>query len=154
MDDQVKPWVRIGTAVLAVPQLLTGLWAVLATRSWWENYPGIGPDLVAALPPFNEHLASDAGAGFLATGLALAIAAATGRRPHVELALVTYLAFTVPHTIHHATHEAPSLSGAEDALAVGFLAGGAVLAAVLLVAAHRDHARDVVSPAAEVEASV
>ena len=154
MDDRVKPWVRIGIAVLAVPQLLTGLWATLATRSWWESYPGVGPDLVAALPPFNEHLASDAGAGFLATGVALAIAAATGRRPHVDLALITFLAFTLPHTIHHATHGAPGLTGAEDLYAVGLLAGGVVLAAVLLVGAHRQDPRDVVSPADDVRASV
>ena len=55
-------WVRLGMVVtLAVPQLVTGLWAVIATRNWFERFPGVDPRLVAAEPPFNAHLATDAG---------------------------------------------------------------------------------------------
>lgn len=122
-------------AALAVPQVAIGLWAVLAPSGWFDSFPGFDPRLVAATPPFNEHLATDAGAGFLATGVALLVAAVWGwRRPFV-LGLVTYLCFTVPHALYHAFNEAPGLSGSEDVVNVFGLALGPVVAAGVLVLA-------------------
>jgi uncharacterized membrane protein len=117
---------------LAVPQLVTGLWAVVAPESWFDDFPGVGPALVGAEPPFNRHLATDAGGAFLATGVALAIAVVWPRRQLVAMAIVTYLTFAVPHTIYHAAHEAPGLSSGEDAVNVMLLVGGIAAAAVLL----------------------
>ena len=133
MDDVVRPWVRWGVLIaVAVPQLITGVWAVLAPRSWFDDFPGIGPVLVGAEPPFNRHLATDAGGAFLATGVALLIAVVWPRRQLVALALVTFLTFAVPHTIYHAAHEAPGLSSGEDAMNVMLLVGGVGAAVVLL----------------------
>lgn len=168
MQDQVARWVRIGTGVgLALPQLLTGVWALVAPESWWNHFPGIGPALVSATPPFNEHLVRDVGAGFLATGTALAVAAVTGRRAQVGLALMTYLVFTVPHVWHHATHDAPGLTGWEDTWGAALLGAGAALAAVLAYGAARGRrgqpvarvgniaaSKDPVSPSAARETSV
>ena len=90
-------WVRIGMLVLAVPQLAIGIWAMLAPHSWYESFPGVHPHLIAADPPYNAHLATDAGIGFFCTGVGLLVAAAWGRRSGVYVALVTFLAFAVPH---------------------------------------------------------
>src|SRR5262245_53894337 len=117
---------------VAVPQLATGLWAVLAPRRWFDDFPGIGPALVGAEPPYNQHLATDAGGAFLATGVALVIAVIWPRRQLVMLALVTYLTFSIPHAIYHAAHEAPGLSGAEDVMNLVLLFSGVALAAALL----------------------
>ena len=116
---------------LAAPQLLVGVWAVVAPRSGFDSCPGLDPRLVAAEPPFNAHLATDAGAGFLATGVALAIAALIARRGAVYVALGTYAAFAVPHALYHAINPAPGLTSGEDLLNVFVLASGIVMAAVL-----------------------
>jgi hypothetical protein len=134
IDEEVlvPRWVRLGLFVLlAVPQLVTGAWAVIAAKNWYESFPGVDPRLVAAEPPFNAHLATDAGAGFLATGVALAFAAVWGRRSGIVVALVAYASFAIPHFVYHAANPAPGLTGAEDAFNVALLASGLVFAAVL-----------------------
>ncbi len=76
METKVKGWVRLGVAVaLGVPQVLIGLWALLAPKHWFDNFPGFDPRVVAAEPPYNEHLSRDVGAGFFATGVVLVVAA-------------------------------------------------------------------------------
>jgi hypothetical protein len=115
MDERVPGWVRVVVAiVLMAPQLLVGAWGLLATKNWYENFPGFGPDLVASFPPFNEHLAADAGGGFFATGVALLIAVIWPRRDLMLMALVTFLAFALPHTIYHSLNNAPGLQGGEE----------------------------------------
>jgi hypothetical protein len=131
MDGVVPPWVRIGLVVLAPAHVVTGLWALLATRSWFDDFPGVGARLVAAEPPFNEHLARDAGAGFLATGVALLAAAALARRSAVLVALLAYVTFSLPHLAYHAASPAPALSGAAQAANVALLSSSVVLALVL-----------------------
>ena len=134
----VARWVRIGVLVLlALPQLVTGVWAVFAPESWFDSFPGFDPRLVAADPPYNAHLATDAGAGFLATGLALAVAAIWGRRSGVIIALVAYVGFSVPHVLFHAFNPAPGLTDREDVLNVVVLVSGLVFAAVLAWGAAR-----------------
>ena len=131
MDERVASWVRWGVAVtMAVPQVAIGLWAVLGPRSWFDSFPGFDPRLVAAEPPYNQHLASDAGAGFLATGVALLVAVVWANRGALRLALLTYVVFTVPHVVYHALHPADLLTGAEDAANTFLLASGLALAAV------------------------
>jgi hypothetical protein len=134
----VERWVRLGVlALLAVPQLVIGTWAVLAPESWFDSFPGFDPRLVAADPPYNAHLATDAGAGFVATGLALAVAAVWGRRSGVLIALLAYAGFSVPHVLFHALNPAPGLTDREDVLNVLVLASGLVFAAVLAWGAFR-----------------
>lgn len=138
MGEPVRAWVRWTLlVVLAVPQLVIGVWGLVATRNWYENFPGVGPDLVAAIPPFNEHLASDAAGAFLATGTALLIASVVPRRELVLMALATYLAFAVPHTLHHLTHGAPGLSSGEDLYNNVLLVAQVLLAFVLMWGALR-----------------
>ena len=129
MEERAPYWVRLGVAVtLAAPQLLIGLWAVTAPGNWFRNFPGFDPRLVAAEPPYNHHLASDAGAGFLATGVALLVASIWGNRAAVFTALLAYAAFTLPHVLYHATNPADVLTGFEDVTNVLALGSGLILA--------------------------
>ncbi len=130
-ERDVPRWVRVVMiAALAAPQLIIGVWALVAPTHWFESFPGFGPRLVAGEPPFNQHLASDVGAGFFATGVALVVAASLGRRTGVVVALAAYAAFTIPHVVYHAMHEAPGLTGSEDLLNVALLASSLVWVAV------------------------
>ena len=138
----VQLWVRIAMVALGVPNALAGLWAVLAPSSWYDDFPGWDPRLVAADPPFNEHLATDAGAGLLASGFVLIVAAWLGDRRSVRFGLAAFLVFAVPHALWHLTNESPGLTSAEDARNVGTLLFSAVAAVVLLVLAGRTASRD------------
>jgi hypothetical protein len=110
----VASWVRLGLVALAVPQAITGLWAILDPSGWFTDFPGFDPRLVAAEPPYNVHLATDVGGGFLATAVALLLAAWWADRRTVFLALATYLALAVPHLAYHAANPAPGLTDTED----------------------------------------
>lgn len=124
-------WVRLGVAVtLGAPQLLIGLWAVTAPGNWFRNFPGFDPRLVAAEPPYNQHLATDAGTGFAAIGIVLLVAALWGNRASVSTALLGYALFTLPHVMYHATNPADALSGSEDLTNVLSLGSGLILAAI------------------------
>lgn len=131
-DRQTPLWVRVGSILaIATPQLITGGWAVVEPHHWFDHFPGIGPLLVAAEPPYNAHLASDAGAGFLTAGLAVAVAALLGRRILLIFALGMYAIGVVPHVLYHALNPAPGLSDTENIVNVVMLASGLVAAIVL-----------------------
>jgi len=120
---------RVGLILLGGPQLAIGVWALLAPRNWYESFPGGGNEWLPLYGSYDEHLATDVGATFLALGLALILAAVWLDRRAVQLALVAYLAYQVPHFVYHL--------GADDALSGGdrVLNGVALAAAVAAAAA-------------------
>jgi len=125
-------WVRIVIVLLAVPNLITGLWALVAPRNWFDNFPGWAPELVAAIPPYNEHLAFDAGAGLFASGVVMLVAAMWPRREIIITAAIAYLAFALPHFLWHLFNPADGLEPAEDtvnavSLALAVVGAGTVL---------------------------
>ena len=132
-DTLVRGRARILMLAVGVPYLLTGAWAMLWPRGWFDDYPGIGPDLVAAEPPFNAHLATDAGAGLFAAGIALICAAVIGRRQAAVVGASTALAFGVPHLVFHLTHREHGLSTAGNLFSDALLIGAVVLVLVALV---------------------
>lgn len=111
---RVATWVRLALVALAVPNLATGAWAVLDPHGWFDRFPGFDPRLVAAEPPFNEHLATDAGAGLLASGMVLLVAAWFGDSRSVRLGLVAYGTFAIPHAAWHTMNPSEPLTAAED----------------------------------------
>jgi hypothetical protein len=133
----VATWVRVALIALGVPNAAAGLWAVLAPSSWYDDFPGWDPRLVAAEPPYNEHLVTDAGAGLLASGLVLLAAAWLADRRSVRFGVAAFLVFAVPHTFWHATNESPGLTSAEDAQNVATLVFSVAVGVVLLVASGR-----------------
>src|SRR5207302_8213838 len=71
--------VRALLIVGAASALVPGAWAAIAPRSFYDSFPGVG-HWVRSLPAYNEHLAVDAGAFYLAFALLFAWAAVTLRR--------------------------------------------------------------------------
>ncbi len=108
-------WLTIVLWLIAVPNLIIGLWALVFPQGWYDNFPGYAPRLVAAYPPFNEHLVTDAGAGLLTVGVLAAAAAFLGRRDAVLVAASGILAFTGPHALFHVLNPSDLLTAAEDA---------------------------------------
>ena len=127
----------VGLVLLAVPNLVAGVWGILAPKNWFDEFPGWAPRLVAALPPYNEHLATDAASGLLAAGVLAAIAVWWRRRDVVLVAMVGYLAFALPHAVFHLAHPADALSGSEDVMNSVTLVVAAVVAGVIAVVAWR-----------------
>lgn len=58
--------IRIGLLLLAGSALPVGFWARISPRSFYGDFPVAGRHWASALDPFNEHLISDVGAGYLA----------------------------------------------------------------------------------------
>jgi hypothetical protein len=111
---------RLVLGILAAVQATDVLYALFAPRSFYDDFPA-GRGWVEALPAYSEHLVRDVGALFLATAVILAAAAIWLERRLVLVALVSFLVFSVPHTIYH-------LFNLE-----GISTGDAITEAVLLV---------------------
>jgi len=122
---------RILLAALAVAAAVPGLWAILAPRAFFSDFPGPGAgSWVAELPPFNDHLTRDVGAFYLGFALLFAWAAV---RPHRALVVPLALAWSLFSALHLAFHAA-NLDGFAPGDAIGqtvslvaVLAAGAAL---------------------------
>lgn len=91
---------RLVLGLLAAVQATDGFYALLAPRSFYDDFP-VGRGWVEALPAYSEHLVRDVGALFLATAVVLAAAAIWLDRRLVLVALASFLVFSVPHTTYH-----------------------------------------------------
>ena len=88
--------VRSGLLLLAASVLPVGLWALVSPQSFYEDFPAAGRHWVSALGPYNEHLISDVGAGYLALGVMFVLAGMLLQRTLVRVSLVAWLAFAIP----------------------------------------------------------
>lgn len=136
-DPTIPPWVRLAFVALGLPTLFTGVWAIVSPQGWFDDFPGWDPRLVAALPPYNEHLATDAGAGLFASGVVLLAAAWFATRPAMKVGLLSYAAFTIPHTAWHVLNPADALTGSEDLVNSASLVFSVVAAVGLYVVVNR-----------------
>ena len=91
---------RLILGLLVAIQATDGFYALFAPRSFYDDFP-LGRGWVEALPAYNEHLVRDVGSLFLATAVFLAAAAIWLERRLVIVALVSFLVFSIPHTIFH-----------------------------------------------------
>lgn len=92
--------IRASLAVLGAAQLVNGLYALFAPRSFYDDFP-LGRGWVEALPAYNEHLVRDVGGLFIATAVVLFAAARSLDRRMVIVAAASFLCFSLPHTIYH-----------------------------------------------------
>jgi hypothetical protein len=131
--------IRAALVVLGIVQLVDGLYALLAPRSFYGDFP-LGRGWVEALPAYNEHLVRDVGGLFLATAVVLLAAARSLDRRLVIVACVSFLCFSVPHTIYHLFNLRPY--GTFDAVGNVLALGATVLvpAWILVVVRAPDHA--------------
>src|SRR5690606_1576891 len=88
---------RAGLAVLALVQGAIAVWALLAPRSFHEEFPGPGSPWVAPLGPYDEHLVRDVGALSLALTVVLVAALVWLERRLVIVAAAAYLAWELSH---------------------------------------------------------
>ena len=137
--------IRVGLLLLGLPQALIGLWALVATRDWFETFPGAGHSWLPAYGAYNEHLATDVGATFLAIGVVLVLAAVYLERRLVQVALITYLVFEIPHFVYHLGAD-DRLSNGDQIASATTLALTVLLAFALLASTRRPSAA---GPAAE-----
>jgi AhpD family alkylhydroperoxidase len=94
-------FMRVVLGGLGLVQLVDGLWALLAPRSFYDDFPAPRGGWVSALPAYNEHLMRDVGALFLATGVLMVWAAIVLERRLTFVALVVWLLWATPHFVFH-----------------------------------------------------
>jgi alkylhydroperoxidase family enzyme len=131
--------VRAVLAAFGVVQLINGLWALLAPRSFYGEFP-FGRGWIELLPAYNEHLVRDVGGLYLATAGVFVGAAVVMSRATVIIACASWLLFALPHAIYHAFNLDPF--SAYDAIANAIVLSGAALmpAWALAAAARRQRA--------------
>jgi hypothetical protein len=96
---------RFTLVVLTVVGAYTGFWAYFAPRHWHDRFPGFGRSWLPQLGPFNEHLAKDTGAMFLALTVLSVVALRYVRNDVlVRTAGLAWLTFNVLHLIYHLQH--------------------------------------------------
>lgn len=127
-------WRRLALLVLGIPQAGIGVWAVVAPMRWYGSFPGAGRHWLPAFGPYNEHFAVDAGAGLLAAGIIAIVAAVWLERRVVQVAMIGFLTWSVPHAIYHLT-ALDTLGTSDNVINVSLLAVTVVVPAVLLATA-------------------
>jgi hypothetical protein len=124
--------------------LEVGFWATFAPRSFYDSFPGFGQPWLAGDGPYNAHLATDAGVGFLAVGTVLLLAAVWMERRVLQAALAAAVLHGGAHLVFHLAHPNEAVGSPQEVLSNGGLLLGVTLALVLLVVAsrEREHVRD------------
>ena len=130
-----RRWRRIALGYLTLVSLQIGVWALLAPRSFYDDFPGLGRTWVSVDGPYNEHLIRDVGALNLALVVVFVAAAITLTRPMIITAAIAALAWGLPHLLYHLV-ATDGLSNADLALSLGGLAAFAAVPVLLLVAPH------------------
>ena len=97
-------WIRVAFAFLSLGELAVGIWALFVPMSFYEDFPLPGRGWVSALGPYNEHLVRDVGAMNLAFGVLLALSGILMDLRLVQVSLVAYLVYSVPHFFFHLTN--------------------------------------------------
>jgi hypothetical protein len=135
----VSGLLRPGLALLAAVEVVLGLWTLLFPAGFYSDVP-----TVDATPPFSEHLFRDFGGATLGLAVVLVAAAVWLERRLVVVALLAYLAFSVPHLVFHVEH-LHGLSTVEATVLVTLLAGSVLLPLALLAAVPRSRPRQAMS---------
>jgi hypothetical protein len=138
--------IRAGLLGLAVPVVIIGGWALLAPHGWYDEFPVGSGRWISSLGPYDEHLARDFGALYLALGLLLGFAAFALDRLLVKAVLWASLVFQVPHLIFHVANTEP-FSAASNIANLALLGLGLVLTAMLLDLVSRRQSATVSEPA-------
>lgn len=122
-------------ALLALQAAVVGCWALLAPRSFYDDFPGFGRHWVSLDGPYSEHLVRDVGSLFLALLVvtAAAWAMAPARRGPARLVGLAWLAYAVPHLTYHYLH-LDVFEPVDQVLNVAVLAATVLLPAQLALA--------------------
>lgn len=138
----MREWVvRVVLVVWTAVSVQLGIWAALAPRSFYDDFPGFGREWVRVDGPYNEHLVRDFGALNLALAVVTIAALITLSRPLVIAVAVAWLAWSVPHFVYHLRHLDMFSSTGDKGANVFLLGSLPVLAVVVLVVTLRRPAR-------------
>jgi hypothetical protein len=124
---------RILGGIFGLLDIATGLWAIAAPDNWYRRFPGLGQHWVAGQGPFNEHLVTDAGAGFLAVGVVVLVGVLSGRRTLERLAGVALLMHALPHFLFHLLNPDAHLNTMNTLASTGGLGFEAFIGLLLLI---------------------
>lgn len=130
MSAGTSPGRRAGLLVLAASGLIVGSWALVAPRSFYDQFPGFGHHWTAVTGPYNEHFVTDVGAAYLALTAAAVLALAWGDLRSCRLAGAVWAVFSTPHLYFHVRH-LDGLTTSDKVAQLGTL-GGTLLIAVWL----------------------
>ncbi len=133
----MRRWFRIALGYLAVLSAEIGLWAVIAPRSFYDDFPGLGRAWVSVDGPYNEHLVRDVGALNLAIAALFVLAAIRLTRSLVDIAAIAALLGGVPHLVYHLANT-DGLSSSDIALSLTGLALFVALPIVLLTVSRNE----------------
>ena len=122
---------RAGLVLLALPSAVIAGWGLIAPRAFYDSFPGAGRHWVSALPPYNEHLLRDFAAASLAITVFLVGAAIVLERRTIQIALIAFLAYSVPHFAYHLT-TTDHYSTGDNLASLGGFAVEVILALALL----------------------
>lgn len=129
---------RIGLGVLALMELVLGVWTSFFPESFYRDVPTV--DLT---PPYSEHLFRDFGGATLGLAIVLGAAAIWPSTRLVIIALLAYLAFSAPHLVFHLAHLHDATAVEASLLTVALAATVILPLALIGVAIIRArHARD------------
>lgn len=145
----MQRWVRIALGYLIVVTTQIGLWALVAPRSFYADFPGLGRAWVSVDGPYNEHLVRDVGALNLALAVVLIAAFVRLSRELTTIAGLATLAWGVPHAAYHLANT-DGLGGSDIAVSVGGLVLFAVIGGGLLWSGPRLDASSAARRGAEV----
>ena len=135
--ERSPKWFRGALVYLTVSFAIVGFWATLHPKGFYDGFPGAGRRWITGDGPYNAHLATDAGVGFLAVGAVLLLATVWMDRRVVEVALIAVIVHGTPHLIFHLVHPNDALETVDSLASNGSLALGTVLAVVLLLSVNR-----------------
>ena len=124
--------VRIALGYLALVTAQIGFWALLAPRSFYDSFPGLGRAWVAIDGPYNEHLVRDTGALNLALLVVLVAAAVRLSRETLLLAATASAVWGVPHLLYH-LFNTDGLSTSDAVFSLGGLATFVAFSAMVAV---------------------
>lgn len=95
--------IRFALLFLAVTTGWLAIWILIAPKGFYDTFPGGSVHWVSALPPYNEHLERDFGAGALGLTVLTALAALWMERRLIQAAALSVLAAGLPHLAYHLT---------------------------------------------------
>jgi hypothetical protein len=129
-----RPRLLIGTLALlalAAAAFYQGVWAQLAPRSFYEDFPA-GLNWLAGSGPYNEHLIRDVGGLVNGLGVVAVVAAVTRSRTVLVATALAWLVYGLPHLAFHLDHPLPE--GPMQALNAAVLVSEVALPVIGLLA--------------------
>lgn len=123
---------RVLLVLFGLVELPVGLWPLLSSSGFYQDFPGFRHGWVAMDGPFNEHLIRDFGGLNLALAALLIGAAVIGTTAVARLAAIALLLFGAPHFFYHLGHVG-HFERLDQVLIIASTGLGVVLPVVLLL---------------------